>query len=217
MSRASRSATPERAVHAPRSPLSVSSASSHAPRAGEATPIAHPTADGESCCVCLGRLSPAAQGANLAVPFPACSRHFMHLECLAQYRAQASGPQDLLCPLCRHGHCPECIAGGWSGAHDALLRSLCLRHGVAMPARLSGESTVREAVRDYTLRTFTANDAPEPPPPPGVAVLCCQRLAAMGVAGGVDFVGLPHREMQWAPVPIRHGSAAMTCALSMIV
>eukprot|EP00439_Symbiodinium_sp_Y106_P002393 s689_g1.t1 len=75
-----------------------------------------------------------------------------------------------------------------------------------MPARLSGESTVREAVRDYTLRTFTANDAPEPPPPPGVAVLCCQRLAAMGVAGGVDFVGLPHREMQWAPVPIRHGS-----------
>eukprot|EP00439_Symbiodinium_sp_Y106_P002825 s14267_g1.t1 len=123
----------------------------------------------------------------------------MHLECLAQYRAQASGPQDLLCPTCRHGHCPECIAGGWSGAHDALLRSLCLRHGVAMPARLSGESTVREAVRDYTLRTFTSSGG-------RVAVLCCQRLAAMGVAGGVDFVGLPHREMQWAPVPIRHGS-----------
>ena len=104
------------------------------------------------------------------------------------WNPESNWREDLLCPLCRHGHCPECIAGGWSGAHDALLRSLCLRHGVAMPARLSGESTVREAVPDYTLRTFTSSDAPEPPPSPGVAVLCCQRLAAMGVAGGVDFV-----------------------------
>ena len=125
---------------------------------------------------------------------------------LAQYRAQASGPPDLLCPLCRHGQCPDCLPGGWSGEQDALLRALCRRHGLAIPERLSGESTVREAIRDYTLRTFTSSDAPEPPPPPGIAVLCCQRLAAMGHAGGVDFVPLPHREMQWAPIPIRHGA-----------
>eukprot|EP00439_Symbiodinium_sp_Y106_P009286 s2277_g1.t1 len=46
----------------------------------------------------------------------------MHLECLAQYRAQAHGPPDLLCPLCRHGRCPECVQGGWSGLHDDLPR-----------------------------------------------------------------------------------------------
>ena len=34
-------------------------------------------------------------------------------------------------------------------------------------------------------------------------MLCCHRLAAMGRADGVDFVRLPHREMEWAPVPIR--------------
>ena len=36
-----------------------------------------------------------------------------------------------------------------------------------------------------------------PRTPPGVAVLCCYRLAAM------DFVRLPRREIQWALVPIR--------------
>ena len=159
MSHASRSATPNRAVRAPRSPLSVSSASTNEPPAGETTPIAPPTPAEECCCVCLERLSPAAQGAQLAVPFPACSRHSMHLECLAQYRAQASGPADLLCPLCRHGQCPDCVPGGWSGEQDALLRALCRRHGLAIPERLSGESTVREAIRDYTLRTFTSSDA----------------------------------------------------------
>ena len=64
MSRASRSATPNRAVRAPRSPLSVSSASTNEPPAGDTTPIA-PAA--ESCCVCLERPPPAAQGAHAAV------------------------------------------------------------------------------------------------------------------------------------------------------
>eukprot|EP00439_Symbiodinium_sp_Y106_P004436 s3134_g1.t1 len=68
-----------------------------------------------------------------------------------------------------------------------------------MPERISGEVTVRQAVQDYQLRTFTSNDAPEPRAPPGVTVLCCHRLAALGRAGMVEFVPLPHREMQWAP------------------
>ena len=75
-----------------------------------------------------------------------------------------------------------------------------------MPSRLTGEDTVRGAVRDYTLRTSTTNDAPEPPPPPGVSVLCCHHVAAVNGANGVDFVRLPHRAMQWAPVPIRHAA-----------
>ena len=67
---------------------------------------------------------------------------------------------------------------------------------------------VRQAVQDYQLRTFTSHDAPEPRAPPGVTVLCCHRLAALGRAGMVEFVPLPHREMQWAPVPIRSDTIA---------
>ena len=63
--------------------------------------------------------------------------------------------------------CPECVHGGWSGLHDEDLRSLCRRESVPMPERISGETTVRQAVQDYQLRTFTSNDAPEPREPPG--------------------------------------------------
>ncbi|CAE7853260.1 unnamed protein product, partial [Symbiodinium necroappetens] len=95
---------------------------------------------------------------------------------------------------------------GWTARHDAEVRAACEREGVPMPSRLTGEDTVRGAVRDYTLRTFTTNDAPEPPPPPGIRVLCCHHVAAVNGANGVDFVRLPHRAMQWAPVPIRHAA-----------
>ena len=67
--------------------------------------------------------------------------------------------------------------------HDDLLRSLCRREGVPMPERISGETTVRQAVQDYQLRTFTSSDAPEPRAPPGVAVLCCHRLVGIEQAG----------------------------------
>ena len=196
MSRASRSDTPDRGLRAPRSPLSVSCTSTppQAPPADEATPPAPASGDAEHCCVCLERLLPAAHGAQLRVPFPACSRHSMHLECLAQYRAQANGPPDLLCPLCRHSRCPECAHGGWSGVHDEHLRSLCRREGVPMPERISGEVTVRQAVQDYQLRTFTSNDAPEPRAPPGVTVLCC-----LGPRGRGRIRSIAAR----APVPIR--------------
>jgi len=130
----------------------------------------------------------------------------MHLGCLAQYRAQAASPGDLLCPLCRHGRCPDCRPAAWSGADDAALRSLCQLHGAPFPERSAGESTVRAAIRDYALRTFTSNDAPEPRPPPGVTLLCCHRVAAVNGTAGVEFVPLPDREMQWAPVPIRHSA-----------
>ena len=154
MSRASRSDTPERALRAPPSPLPVSSVSPPAPprEGGDRTPPNPASADDECCCVCLERLQPAALADQLPVPFPTCRRHRMHLGCLAQYRAQANGPHDLLCPLCRHSRCPDCVQGGWSGLHDEFLRSQCRREGVVMPERISSETTVQQAVQDYQLR-----------------------------------------------------------------
>ena len=93
----------------------------------------------------------------------------------SQHGAQATGLDDLLCPLCRHSACPRCIRGGWTGRQDAELGQLCVQHDVPIPARLSGESTVRQVVPDYAARKFTDNDEPEPRPPPRVAVLCRRR------------------------------------------
>ena len=176
------------------------------PHRGDDTPIAAPEASQGQCCVCLEALRPPGCGEHAAVPFPTCARHRMHVGCLAQFRVQASGPSELLCPLCRHSRCPDCTPGGWTARHDADVRAACEREGVPMPSRLTGEDTVRGAVRDYTLSTCTTNYAPEPPPPPGINVLCCHHVAAVNGANGVDFVRLPHRAMQWAPVPIRHAA-----------
>ena len=100
----------------------------------------------------------------------------------------------------------QCIWSAWcSIAHKQMVRRTCVHDEHPMPER----TTVRQAVQDYQLRTFTSNDAPEPRAPPGVTVLFRHRLAPMGRmgrAGGVDFVRLPHREMQWAPVPIRRAA-----------
>ena len=73
---------------------------------------------------------PAPTMSVVVFAWSACRRHRMHLGCLAQYRAQAHGPHDLLCPLCRHSRCPDCVRGGWSGLHDEFLRSQCRREGV---------------------------------------------------------------------------------------
>ena len=203
MSQRSRADSPRRPASrspAPGSPLTVPSLST-AP--GDVTPIAPGDAEGV-CPVCLDNLHPTATGGDTCVPFPTCAVHHMHLACLAQFRAQASGPSELLCPLCRHSLCPACSPGGWTGREDAALRHLCIQHGVSIPTRVSGESTVRAAVPDYALRTFTSHDAPEPRPPPGVRIPCCHHIAAIGRAGGVDFIRLPDRTMRWAPVAIRH-------------
>eukprot|EP00439_Symbiodinium_sp_Y106_P087157 s46_g40.t3 len=214
MSHASRSDTPERASLAPRSPLSVSPASSpaHPCQNGDRTPPNPASAETECCCVCLERLLAAAPADQLPVPFPTCRRHRMHLGCLVRYRAQAAGPSDLLCPLCRHGRCPDCAPAAWSGT-DAALRSLCQLHGVPFPERTAGESTVRAAIRDYALRTFTSNDAPEPRPPPGVTLLCCHRVAAVNGAAGVEFVPHPDREMQWAPIYNLQYGLCLICSI----
>ncbi|CAE7232333.1 unnamed protein product [Symbiodinium natans] len=91
---------------------------------GEATPPA-PVHTDRLCCVCLDELDPSGLRERACVPFPTCAAHHLHLGCLAQFRAQASGPVDLLCPLCRHGQCPACSPTAWSHQHDAWLRDTC--------------------------------------------------------------------------------------------
>ena len=182
-----------------------------------------PSGDDAACPVCLDNFDPTAAGGGARVPFPTCGAHHMHLACLAQFRAQATGHSELLCPLCRHSLCPACNPEGWTGREDEALWDMCAHRGVPIPTRISGESTVRAAVPDYAVRTFTSQDAPEPRPPPGVRILCCHHVAAIGRMGGVDFMRLPDRTMRWAPVAVRHeaglaawqpGWVCMGCAQS---
>ena len=185
------------------------------PPAGDATP----PGGADTCCVWLEELALGARGGRRAVPLPVCTRHSMHLACLAQWRVQASEPRSLLCPLCRDVPCRFCSVERWGPAQDALLRELCASEGVPVPGRLPPMSTVQAAVQDYTLRTFTSNDAPEPPCPQFLAVLCCPRVGAVrNVGGTVEFVELDDRTMPWSPVPQRGGDGicgwtrAWTCS-----
>ena len=203
MSQRSRADSPRRPASqspTPHSPLTVPSTP---PALGDVTPLA--LSDDEAVCpVCFDSFDPTAAGGDARVPFPTCGVHHMHLACLAQFRAQASGPSELLCPLCRHSRCPACSPDGWTAREDVALREMCQRRGVPIPSRISGESTVRAAVPDYAIRTLTSHDAPEPRAPPGVRILCCHHVASIGRAGGVDFMRLPDRTMRWAPVAVRH-------------
>ena len=190
MSQRSRADSPRRPTSQSPMPHSALTVPSTPPALGDVTPLAL-SGDEAVCPVCLDNFDPTAAGGDARVPFPTCGVHHLHLACLAQFRAQASGPSELLCPLCRH-------------REDVALREMCQRRGVPIPNRISGESTVRAAVPDYAIRTFTSHDAPEPRAPPGVRILCCHHVAAIGRAGGVDFMRLPDRTMRWAPVAVRH-------------
>ena len=172
MSRASRSDTPERALRAPPSPLSVSSVSPPAPpcEGGDRTPPNPASADDECCCVCLERLQPAAVADQLPVPFPTCRRHRMHLGCLAQYRAQANSPGDLLCPLCRHGRCPDCAPSSWSGANNAALRSA---NSTASQCRSASPASLRRARRSVTTPSVRSRPTMPPSPAHSWGSLCC--------------------------------------------
>ena len=152
-------------------------------------------------------MHPSATGEASAVLHPTCARHRLHLACLAQQRAQSDTPDDMRCPVC--------AADGWVDANDQWLRAACAARGIEAPMRLPAPSTVRQGVADYTIRTFTSNDAPEPPPPLHARVLCCRRVAAVrGDDGGVNFVELPHRNMQWSPIAVRGEAGILAWRLS---
>ncbi|CAE7822655.1 unnamed protein product [Symbiodinium sp. CCMP2592] len=167
------------------------------------TPPAVPEAD--LCAICLDPIDPTTTGEASAVLHPTCARHRLHLACLAQQRAQADADM----------HCPVCAAGGWADADDQWLRAACAARGIEAPTRLPAPSTVRQGIADYTIRTFTSNDAPEPQPPTHVRVLCCRRVAAVrGDEGEINFVELPDRRIQWSPIAVRGDTGIMAWRLS---
>ena len=109
MSRPPRSATP----NSRRSPHSAAPPAPAMAAAGNAsTPLTHASFESvDLCCVCLEALLPTGRNAELAVPFLACIGHRLHLGCVAQLRAQARSPAELLCPLCSHSSCAACVPG----------------------------------------------------------------------------------------------------------
>ena len=142
------------------------------------------------------------RGPARPVPLPVCSRHTLHPQRSAQMRVQARRRQDMQCPLCRGGLCSSCSPAGWTAQHET--QSTC----PSDPQRLEVFSTAQGIVAEYTTRTFTANDAPQPAPPLHATAICCHRLAAIPGSGRADmeFVELPQRDMPWSPVPIRHAA-----------
>ena len=169
------------------------------------TPPALPAAD--LCAICLDPMDLTATGEASAVLHPTCARHRLHLACLAQQRAQSDTPDDMRCPVC--------AASGWADTDDQWLRAACAARGIEAPTRLPAPSTVRQGVADYTIRTFTSSDAPEPLPPAHAHALCCHRVAAVrGDAGDISFLELPHRHMEWSPIAVRGEAGVLAWRLS---
>ena len=196
---------------------------SYTPTLAADTPPASPSSrqaqTDEVCCVCLEPLRPGARGAHRAVLIPTCNRHVMHLGCMAQWRVEDTRGQHLQCPLCQNGHHRSGAEGGWLPEHDEQLAALCVTENVPPPARRGGAETAQIQVRDYAVRTFTRQDAPEPPAPIHITVSCCPRVAAVRDGPNqVSFVDLPGREVPFSPIArrgdagITHWDAAWSCA-----
>ncbi|CAJ1343571.1 unnamed protein product, partial [Effrenium voratum] len=154
----------------------------------------HPRSEPDDCCVCLEPLRPDGHHAARPAPLPVCPRHVLHLGCLAQLRVQARRPSDVACPLCHHGACPVCVAGGWSPEHDDQLTAWCREAGLHPPSRLPDRRTDQASV--------AGQDAPEPQAPAHVVVNCCRRLAAVRAGpwqSDPDFIELAHRAAPWRP------------------
>ena len=196
---------------------------SYTPTLAEDTPPASPSSrqaqPEDVCCVCLEPLRPGARGAHRAVLIPTCNRHVMHLGCMAQWRVEDATGQHLQCPLCQNGHPSSGAEGRWLPEHDEQLAALCTTENVPPPRRRGGAETAQIQVRDYAVRTFTRQDAPEPPAPIHITVSCCPRVAALRDGHNqVSFVDLPGREVPFSPIArrgdagITHWDAAWSCA-----
>ena len=200
MSRASRSDTPERALRAPPSPLSVSSVSPPAPpcEGGDRTPPNPASADDECCCVCLERLQPAAVADQLPVPFPTCRRHRAWAACHSIVRKPV--PPATSCARSVAMVAAQ-IAHPQAGRGQMMPRCARSANTTAYQCRSASPASPRCARRSVTTPSVRSRPTMLPSPAhPGVALLCCHHVAAVSGATG-EFVRLPHREMNWAPVP----------------
>ena len=141
-------------------PHSCPSPPSSPPR-GEVTPefAVPPLA---ACPVCLQ--APASQPQAEDAVFPCCAA-FTHLSCLVQ------------CAL-RHGSCPNCRAAVDHLPREPSIACRCRELGIDLePTVPPAHDTAVTAVRDYSTRTFSRADAPEPAEPLHIRAVCCRRVA----------------------------------------
>ena len=153
------------------------------PRRGEVTPeFALPSL--AACPVWLQ--APSSQPQAEDAVFPCCAA-FTHLSCLVQCAR-------------RHGSCPNCRVAVDHLPREPSIASRCRQLGIDLePEAPPPHDTAFATVRDYSTRTFSRADAPEPAEPPHIRAVCCRRLAGPAM----DFVELPDARMHWAPVPQR--------------
>ena len=93
-------------------------------------------------------------------------------------------------------NCPYCHEPIQS---DITFRNLCEQHGLETHGVASTQfSTLHESRLDYSTRTFSRLDNPEPRTPHNCRVLCCHRIGPYP-----DFVPLPTRVVEWFPISTR--------------
>jgi len=111
-----------------------------------------------------------------------------------------------------------CATSRWADANDLWLQAACAACGIEAPPRLPAPSTVRHGVADYMPSAPsrpTTHWSPRRQPTP--MRLCCRRVAAVRAEhGGVDFVELSHRNMQWAPIAVRGDAGILAWRLSWV-
>ena len=76
---------------------------------------------------------------------------------------------------------------------------------------------IHSDINAQTLRLELPLRGLEPRPLPGVRILCCNPVAAIGRAGGVDFMRLPDCTMPWAPVAVRHDAGIAAWQLKFVL
>ena len=110
-----------------------------------------------ACPVCLH--APASQPEAEDAVFPCCAA-FTHLSCL-------------VLGALRHGSCPNCRAAVDHLPREPPIASRCRQLGIDLEPTVPGaHDTAVTAVRDYSTRTFSRADAPEPAEPPHIRARC---------------------------------------------
>ena len=105
---------------------------------------------------------------------------------------------------------PACSPAGWMT--DAAPRDMC-EHGIQIPARISGESTVRSAVPDNVVRTFTVRDTHEHTRRAWLRgdIACDRRRGEIGDAGVGERAARRRGGSALEPCDIMRGTRLVVC------